>query len=29
VGSSQHLVLTAGLGHTGSEPFDDQHGWYR
>jgi hypothetical protein len=22
-------VLYPGVGHTGSEPFDDEHGWYR
>lgn len=25
----QYVQLLPGLGHTGSEPFDDVHGWYR
>ena len=25
----KYLVLWPGLGHTGSQPFDDEHGWYR
>lgn len=25
----QHITLLAGLGHTGSVPFDEQQGWYR
>eukprot|EP01032_Pedospumella_encystans_P009037 gene9037-10673_t len=24
-----HIEIRPGLGHTGSEPFDEQHGWYR
>lgn len=29
VAQSEHIRVSSGLGHTGSEPFDDQHGWYR
>lgn len=29
VGQDEYVTLHPGLGHTGSEPFDDQHGWYR
>ena len=25
----EHLTLMAGLGHTGSEPFETENGWYR
>lgn len=29
VASDEFIALHPGLGHTGSEPFDDQQGWYR
>lgn len=29
IGEDDHLRLLPGLGHTGSEPFDDVNGWYR
>ena len=29
VTASQHITLLAGLGHTGFQPFDERHGWYR
>lgn len=29
VAEDEHLVIRPGLGHTGSEPFDETHGWYR
>jgi hypothetical protein len=29
VAKDEHIRVSSGLGHTGSEPFDDQHGWYR
>jgi hypothetical protein len=29
VGEDQYLRVLPGLGHTGSRPFDDHHGWYR
>ena len=29
VGISKHMLLWPGLGHTSSNPFDDQQGWYR
>lgn len=27
--SDEFISILPGLGHTGSEPFDDHHGWYR
>jgi hypothetical protein len=29
VAENDHLRITPGVGHTGSTPFDEQHGWYR
>eukprot|EP01036_Dinobryon_divergens_P026708 gene26708-35387_t len=29
VASDEHITLHPGLGHTGSEPFDEVRGWYR
>ena len=29
VAADEHLTIRPGLGHTGAQPFDDQHGWYR
>jgi hypothetical protein len=29
VAADQFLTIWPGLGHTGSEPFDEVHGWYR
>lgn len=29
VAEDEYLRLLPGLGHTGSAPFEDQHGWYR
>lgn len=29
VAADDHLIVYPGLGHTGSEPFDDVRGWYR
>ena len=29
IAEDQFISLLPGLGHTGSEPFDDHHGWYR
>jgi hypothetical protein len=29
VAQDQFITLLPGLGHTGSDPFDEQHGWYR
>eukprot|EP01039_Chlorochromonas_danica_P009872 gene9872-10918_t len=29
VAANDHLIVYPGLGHTGSEPFDDLRGWYR
>jgi hypothetical protein len=29
VGEDEHIALLPGLGHTGSVPFDENHGWYR
>lgn len=29
VGEDEYVRLLPGLGHTGSEPFDDTQGWYR
>jgi len=29
VAESQYVIIYPGLGHTGSIPFDDTHGWYR
>lgn len=29
VAEDEYLRVLPGLGHTGSRPFDDQHGWYR
>lgn len=29
VAEDQYVAILPGLGHTGSEPFDEVHGWYR
>lgn len=29
VAQDAHIEIRPGLGHTGAEPFDEQHGWYR
>lgn len=29
VAADAHIEIRPGLGHTGAEPFDEQHGWYR
>ena len=29
VAQSEYIIIFPGLGHTGSLPFDDTHGWYR
>ena len=29
VAADEHVIIRPGLGHTGAQPFDDQHGWYR
>ena len=29
VAEDEHLMIYPGLGHTGSEPFEEVHGWYR
>ncbi|KAJ1410926.1 hypothetical protein B484DRAFT_455741, partial [Ochromonadaceae sp. CCMP2298] len=29
VASDEHITILPGLGHTGSRPFDEMHGWYR
>jgi hypothetical protein len=29
VAADDHIVIRPGLGHTGAEPFDETHGWYR
>jgi len=29
VAESNYIIIYPGLGHTGSTPFDDTHGWYR
>mmetsp|Transcript_1550 Transcript_1550/g.2162 ORF Transcript_1550/g.2162 Transcript_1550/m.2162 type:complete len:553 (-) Transcript_1550:1301-2959(-) len=29
IAEDDYIALLPGLGHTGSEPFDETHGWYR
>jgi hypothetical protein len=29
VAEDEHISVLPGLGHTGSQPFDEVHGWYR
>lgn len=29
VAADDHIEIRPGLGHTGAEPFDETHGWYR
>eukprot|EP01038_Epipyxis_sp_PR26KG_P012587 gene12587-16879_t len=29
IADDEYITIHPGLGHTGSSPFDDQHGWYR